>query len=343
MTKNIDILGIGNAIVDLLCYKSEAFLQENGFIAGSMQLISAEDNKQLLKKINAKTICSGGGVANTISGCAMLGLPTKYIGKISDDELGKIFKTEIEKLGVHFNTIASNSGLPTANCIVMVTEGASGISRSVNVERTMATFLGSCIEISEEDIKEEDVKNSRILFFESFLLDSPKAKQAINYAMLLAKKHGTKIAFTLSDVFCIERNYNEIISIIKNYADIIFANEEEVKKLLSINNIKDNLTKISNLGIEAICITQGEKGAYIVENFAKNGKKHQNPYIHKIESQKVADVYDVTGAGDLFAAGVLYGYVKNLPLDEAGKIGSKAAAEVIKYLGGRPMKGLANL
>jgi len=330
--KTIDVLGIGNAIVDVLAYHEEAFLTEQGLAKGGMTLVDEAEGTALYHAMGATTECSGGSAANTLAGIAMLGGKAAFIGKVKDDQLGEIFSRDLNQCGVSFNTPMALSGPSTARCCIVVTEEESPFGNPPKVERTMATFLGASVTVGKDDINPELIKQSKVLYLEGYLWDSPSAKEAIHESITIAKEHNTKVAFSLSDGFCVERHHEEFLQLIKNDVDILFANEHEIEALVGESDIGKILYHMNGI-CDVVAVTRSEKGSYILHD----GE------IHSVDPIKVESVFDVTGAGDLYAAGFLYGFTNDMGLDKAGKLGSLCAAEVIKYLGARPVTKLQSL
>lgn len=329
--KKYKLLGLGSAIVDVISYGSLNFIKENKLQKGSMTLVDASTADSLYSKMTAATECSGGSSANTCAGFGILGGSTAFLGNVKNDYLGRVFKKEIEKARVDYPLKPSENGLSTSKCLIIVTEEELPGGRK-KVERTMATYLEFDIIISPDDINEEIIKASEIIFFEGYLFDNPRSKEAVQKAIEIAKKVGTKIAFTLSDPNCIKRNKQDLLHIIKNYADVIFANEHEAEAVFDEPNIRKNLANFT--GLKAVtCLTRGELGSYVIDS----GK------IYDIEPVRTDDVYDVTGAGDAYAAGFLYGYANGFTPEKSGKLASMCATEVIKYIGGRPNTDLSKL
>ena len=335
MEKKYDILGIGNAIVDVLAYKDEAFLATNGLTKGGMTLVTLDEAEKVYREMGAATECSGGSAANTLAGFSMLGGNAAFIGKVKKDQLGDIFRHDITSSGVKFVSEAAVEGAPTAHCLIFVTKEESQFENVEKIERTMATYLGASVTISEDDIDEELIKQSKIIYFEGYLWDSPSAKKAIEKAVKIAKENGVKVAFTLSDALCVDRHRADFLAIIKEYVDILFANEHEIEALYQETDMRKILYKVSapcgdggepQANIEIVAITRSEKGSYVISGGS----------IYNIDAEKVENVYDVTGAGDLYASGLLYGYVNDLGFEKSGKLASLCAAEVIKYIGARP-------
>lgn len=327
-----DVAGIGNAIVDILTYTDDAFLAKQGLVKGSMTLIDEKRAAVMYKYMGAATECSGGSAANTIAGIAALGGKTAFIGKVADDQLGSIFRHDMKSLDVHFPTKPLKGSTATASCLVFVTGDERDPSKkAVKAERTMATFLGACKELTERDIDEEIIKNSQVTYCEGYLWDEENAKRAITKAIDLAHAHNRKVSFSLSDAFCVERHRDEFHNLIDNSIDILFANQYEIMSLYQEEDLRKIFPKIKGK-CEVVVVTRSEKGSVIITN----------DEVHEVPVQPTT-VYDVTGAGDLYASGFLYGYVKGYELTKCGKLGALAAAEVLKYLGARPLSKLSDL
>jgi sugar/nucleoside kinase (ribokinase family) len=323
--KTLKLLGIGNSIVDVIAYKDVQFLEQNNFPKGSMKLVDFKTCDDLYNQLGSAIECSGGSAANTLAGFAMLGGSASFVGKVKDDLFGNLFISELDKVGVKFVASPAKSGDPTGRCVIFVTEEKTVIGNMPKIERTMATYLGASTQISEADIKLELIEQAEVIFFEGYLFDSPSAAKAIYKAIEIAEASDTKIAFTLSDPFCVDRHREEFRKLVDKHVDILFSNESEIKSLFQIEETNKALSKLQGV-CEVACITRGDKGSYIIWGDG----------IYDIEVAKVDEVYDVTGAGDLYAAGFLYGYTHNLGPEKSGKLASQCAAEVIKYLGGRP-------
>lgn len=325
-----DIIGLGSAIVDIISYKQESFLKENGLPKGSMKLVDIAFAEGLYKKLGAATECSGGCCANTISGYGLLGGSSAFIGKTKQDYLGKVFKDEIKKAGVDLLTNTSETGISTSKCIIIVTEEEITKTKT-KVERTMATYLDFDVIITPEDIDEEIVKNSKMIFIEGYLFDGEQPKAAIMKAIDIAKANNTLVGFTLSDSLCVQRHREEFLQLVVNNTDFVFGNESEVLELFQSEDLRKTLHIM--LGIDTtFCVTKGESGSTII----RDGN------IYEIDPVKVDDVYDVTGAGDLYASGFLFGYLNGYTIEQSGKLASMCASEVIKDIGGRPVRKISD-
>jgi sugar/nucleoside kinase (ribokinase family) len=323
MPKLYEITGIGNAIVDVIAHGTDAFLQEHNITKGGMSLIDEAYCKTLYANLTNPTQTSGGSAANTIAGFASFGGKSAFIGKVADDALGAVFAQDIRGLSVHFNTPALQGGASTARCMIIVTPDA---------QRSMSTFLGASIEFAENDVDETLIANSDIIYLEGYLFDKDVAKQAYKKASHAAKKAGTKVALTLSDSFCVARHRDDFKNLIASEVDIVFANEAEILSLYETDNFDDAVNAIRGK-CDIAAITRSEKGSVIVTA----------DETLEIQAQPVAKVVDTTGAGDQYAAGFLFGYVRGMDLKTCGALGSLAAAEVISHLGPRPEISLATL
>jgi sugar/nucleoside kinase (ribokinase family) len=316
------VTGIGNAIVDILAHAPDEFLLQHQMIKGSMALIDEAAAEHLYATMPPATEISGGSAANTIAGICSLGGKTAYIGKVRNDQLGAIFSHDIRSQGVTFNSAPATEGESTARCFVIITPDA---------QRTMSTYLGAAGGITVADIDEQVIASSKVTYLEGYLWDRPAAKEAIRKAITIAKKHGRKIALTLSDSFCVERHREEFLQLITHHVDILFANEDEIIALFQCQDFEEAVQHVwEKCSIAAL--TRGGKGSVIVA-------QHES---HHVVCQPCTLV-DTTGAGDLYAGGFLYGYTQGLPLMECGRLGSIAAAEVISHIGARPAVALRDL
>lgn len=322
MTPNTiyDVCGIGNAIVDVLSFTEDTFLAEHGLAKGGMMLIDEARAEELYGFMDESAAeCSGGSVANTVAAIASLGGMPAFIGKVKQDQLGEIFKHDMRAIGVHFDTPPSKSGKATARCLIFVTPDA---------QRTMNTYLGACSDVHVEDIHEGMIAHSQLLYIEGYLWDQPHAKEAIRKGVAAAKARNRKVALTLSDTFCIERHRADFMDLIKQI-DILFANENEIKSLFETDDFDVATNKARDLNI-IVAITRSEKGALIV---LKDGDL-------TAEAAPIKDVVDTTGAGDLFAAGFLFGYTQGRGLMGCARLGNACAGHIIQQLGARSMKPL---
>ncbi len=323
MDSKIDVVGIGNAIVDVLSQTEDSFLEQEQLTKNTMMLIDTEQAQELYSKMGPGVEVSGGSVANTIAALASLGGKTGFIGKVSHDQLGDVFSHDMRAMGVKFSTPALQDGPSTARCLIFVTPDA---------QRTMCTFLGASVWIASTDIDAELIESAKIIYLEGYLFDRDRAKKAFELAAEIAHKANSKVALTLSDVFCVERHREEFLHMIKNHVDILFANEEEIKALYETNDFDDAVYQVQeNCSLAAL--TRGEKGSVIVTKDKKIN----------IPATIISNVVDTTGAGDLYAAGFLYGYSQGKDLEICGEIASIAASEVLTHMGARPQVNLAKL
>lgn len=318
-----DVVGIGSAIVDILAMVDNAFLDKNTLTKGSMQLVDEARSKALYEQLGQTTECSGGSVANTLAGIASLGGAPAFIGKVAKDQLGTIFSHDMRSVGVHFASAPTASGPSTATCMVCVTPDA---------QRTMATFLGACTQLTETDIDEEIISASQVLYIEGYQWDMDDAKAAIRKAVALTKKHGRKVALTLSDAFCVHRFREEFLALAKNDVDILFANESEILALTQKEHFDDAVKAVQGI-CEVILITRSEKGSVVV-----SADKVEN-----VATSAIAKLVDTTGAGDLFAAGFLYGYTRNWSHAKSAGLGNSCAGNIIQQLGARSLQPLKKL
>lgn len=327
MTTPFDVVGIGNAIVDVLAQTDETFLQTHGLTKGAMTLIDGAAADKLYGELNTLTNggCvekSGGSAGNTMAGLASLGARGAYIGKVANDALGTTFTNDLKALGTTFQTTPLLDSAPTARCLVMVTPDA---------QRTMATFLGACVELGPEDVDAEIIRNSAVTYLEGYLWDKPRAKEAFVKAATLAHEAGRKVALSLSDAFCVGRHRAEFQDLVAHHVDILFANETEILSLYERETFAQAAEHV-RAHCEVAALTRSEKGSVIIAG----------SQAIEVPAFPVQRVVDTTGAGDLYAAGFLFGYTRKLGLTECAKIGSLAAAEVIGHFGARPETKLAD-
>lgn len=322
-TPEFDVAGIGNAIVDVLSFSPDASLSANNLAKGSMQLVDEMRARALYTAMGQTTECSGGSVANSLAGLASLGAKTAFIGKVRADQLGTIFTHDMHAVGTTFTTKPLEIGPATASCLIYVTPDA---------QRTMATYIGACSHVSETDIDESIIANAAITYIEGYLWDMEKAKSAIRKAIRIAHDAGRKIAFTLSDTFCVDRHRAEFLALIENDIDILFANESEIKSLFETDHLQTALTRIQGK-CDVVAITRSEKGSVVITE----GNMEELP------TEAVQNVVDTTGAGDLYAAGFLFGMSRGWKLAACAQLGNRCAGEIITQLGARSMKPLHTL
>lgn len=321
--KIYDVVAIGNAILDVLAFTDDAFIASNGMKKGTMELIDDVKARRIYEQMSQSQEVSGGSAANTLAGMAQLGARTAFIGKVCDDQLGGIYRHDLRAVGVEFDTPPVIGGKPTGCSYILVTPDA---------ERTMNTYLGAGSEIAPEDIDETLITKAKILYGEGYQWSLPQTKDAMRRAFGIAKQHGGKVAFTLSDVFCVNAHREEFQALLEDTFDILFANEAEISALYPDKNLEEIIDHVRDKA-DLVAITLGEKGSVIV---TKNERV-------EVKAHPVSKLVDTTGAGDLYAAGFLYGYVHAMPLAKCGEIGSKCASEIIQQLGARCMKPLKEL
>jgi sugar/nucleoside kinase (ribokinase family) len=320
--RRYDVTAIGNAIVDVLAQSEDAFLDEHKLPKGAMSLIDAVDAERLYGIMGPGVERSGGSAGNTAAGIAMLGGKVAFIGKVADDQLGEVYTHDLRAVGVHFDTAPLKDGLSTARSLIFVTPDA---------QRTMQTFLGACTAFSASDVDEDLIKNSKVLYLEGYLWDAPHAIEGLLKAIDIAKAAGTKVSFTLSDAFCVDRFRDQFVDLIQNHVDILFANESEILSLFQVEEFDEAIRRIRPM-CEVTAVTRSEKGSVVVSGDA----------THVIQAQKV-NVVDTTGAGDAYAAGFLYGYTQGKSLDACGKLGNLLASEAISHYGPRAETDLKQL
>jgi len=308
----MNILGIGNAIVDVICKVDDNFISQNNLTKSTMKLIFDENEfKNLLANLKIEKTVSGGSVANSIVGMSQLGNRVGFIGKVSDDDLGSKYEEGLKKENVEFFYSKKKEELPTGTCLILVTPDS---------ERTMCTFLGTAGKINESDVSSDAIKKSEIIFLEGYLWDEGEPKKAFDKAINNAKK----VAMSLSDQFCVDRHKPHFLDLVKNKLDITFANEQEILSLINAKNFDDVISFGKKLG-KLLVITRGEKGSIaILEN-----------EVIECESKKNLKIVDLTGAGDLFAAGFLHGYINNLSIKESLEKGTEMSSKIIQKIGAR--------
>ena len=305
------ILGIGNAIVDVICKIEDKYLKDNKLTKGTMKLVDEIEFKKLLSSLKIEETISGGSVANSIVGLSHLGNEVGFIGKVSNDNLGQKYEDGLKKENVNYLYSKKKESLPTGTCLILITPDS---------ERTMCTFLGTAGKINEKDVNITAIKNSEIIFLEGYLWDQGDPKSAFDIAI----KNSKRVAMSLSDLFCVERHKSSFLDLIKNKIDITFANEHEITSLIDAKNFQEVISFSQHLG-KVIVITRGEKGSVAI-----NGDQ-----VIECSSQKDLKIVDLTGAGDLFAAGYLHGHISNLPVNECLEKGTEMSSKVIQQIGAR--------
>ena len=313
--KNIDLIGLGNAIVDIIVNVEDKFLEINNLKKGSMNLIKSDESRLLLKNCKVIKQTSGGSSANTVVCLAALGNSVQFIGRVKRDQFGDFFSSDIKKSNTIFNTPPTNQGPSTAHSIILITPDA---------QRTMCTYLGASIEFEPKNIDFNLIKLSKYLYLEGYLWDSELAKNAFLQAAKIAKSSKTKIILSLSDSFCVDRHRESFLELIDNYVDIVFCNESEVLRLFKKDKLANCHEYLSSL-CELVVVTLGSKGSLIIN-------KSQTELI---KPTLIGKVIDTTGAGDIYAGGFIHGLIKNYPLKKCGKIGSICAGQIITQLGSR--------
>ena len=305
------ILGIGNAIVDVLCKVDDDFLVKNSLTKSTMKLIDGDEFKTLLSLLNIEETVSGGSVANSIVGLSQLGNNVGFIGKISEDSLGQKYEDGLKKEKVNYLYNKKKEPIPTGSCLILITPDS---------ERTMCTYLGTAGKINDQDIDGSIIKNSEIIFLEGYLWDEGEPKKAFEKAIA----NSNKVAMSLSDLFCVERHKLQFLELVKNKLDIVFANEQEILSLIDGKSLKD-IISFSKHFKKDIIITRGEKGAVAI-----NGNE-----VFECQAKKDLSIKDLTGAGDLFAAGYLHGYINELSKKECLEKGTELSSKVIQKIGAR--------
>jgi sugar/nucleoside kinase (ribokinase family) len=324
MNGDYDVAGIGNAIVDVIFAASDEFLLKQKIAKGVMTLIDEFRAVELILATSGAYESSGGSAANTMAGLASLGARGAFIGKLKNDPLGISFAKDMKRIGVEFDTPMAEDGPATACCVIAVTPDG---------QRSMSTYLGACSELAPEDIDLATVSGAKVLYIEGYLWDTPVAKAAIRKAISAARSVGRKVAFTLSDPFCVGRYRSEFVELMRSDIDILFANEEEAKALFEVMAFDDALQQARAWPGLAV-LTRSAKGCVIADASGE---------VHVLDAEPVKKVVDTTGAGDQFAAGFLSGFTRGLDLRSCGKIGGIAAAEVISHYGARPATSLKTL
>tara|TARA_A100001015_G_scaffold93340_1_gene103794 strand:- start:2294 stop:3220 length:927 start_codon:yes stop_codon:yes gene_type:complete len=305
------ILGIGNAIVDILCKVTDKFLTKHSLTKSTMKLVDETEFKNLLSSLKIEQTVSGGSVANSIVGLSQLGNEVGFIGKISDDELGQKYEDGMKKEKVKYLYKKKIEKIPTGSCLILITPDS---------ERTMCTYLGTAGKIDDNDIKEDEIRNADMIFLEGYLWDEGSPKKAFDKAIT----HSKKVAMSLSDQFCVERHKPHFLDLVKNHLNVIFANEQEILSLIDAKNFDDAISFSKELKKNVI-ITRGSKGAISIDN----------EQVEEIQAKPNLKIKDLTGAGDLFAAGYLHGIINNLKTKECLIKGTELSSKIIQIIGAR--------
>ncbi|MBL8699544.1 MAG: adenosine kinase [Alphaproteobacteria bacterium] len=324
MNATYDVVGLGNAIVDVIAKSDDAFLQRHALAKGAMTLVSAQQSERLYSDMGPAIEASGGSAANTMVGVASLGGKAAYMGRVFADQLGQVFRHDIRAAGVEFATPAAKSGPPTARCLIFVTPDA---------QRTMQTYLGACVEFSPDDLDPAVIEGAQISYLEGYLWDPPRAKEAFREAMRIARAKHRRVALTLSDAFCVDRHRAEFRELIDTSLDIVFANESEILSLWQVASFDEAVRACQAHPRRIWAITRSEKGSVVIgDGLATH-----------VAAERIEKVVDTTGAGDLYASGFLFGLSRARPLIECARLGHICAAEVISHYGPRPEVALATL
>ena len=305
------LLGIGNAIVDVLCRVSDDFLTQNSLKKSTMKLVDEAEFKKILSSLKIEETISGGSVANSVVGLSQLGNKVGFIGKINDDELGRKYEDGLKRESVDYFYKKKSEPIPTGSCLILITPDS---------ERTMCTFLGTAGKINDNDVNEQQIKNADIVFLEGYLWDEGEPKKAFEKAIM----HSNKVAMSLSDLFCVERHKIHFLDLVRNKLDIIFANEQEILSLTNSKSFEDSIAFCKQTK-KNIVITRGEKGAISI----------RGDEIKECEAKKNLSIKDLTGAGDLFAAGYLHGLINDLSTSECLSKGTDLSSQVIQKIGAR--------
>jgi len=322
LDKPLDVVGVGNAIVDVLTHVEDAFLERHGIAKGAMTLIDTETAESLYARMESTVECSGGSAANTMVGIASLGGHGAFIGRVHADRLGETFSNDIREAGVEFITPPAGSGPPTGRCLILV---------SPDAERTLQTYLGASAHLAPEDVDPYTISRARYTYLEGYLWDPPSAKDAFVKAARVAEEAECRVAISLSDAFLVERHRSSFQHMVKNHVDVLFANEDEIVSLFQAASFDEAIACLKGQ-CDVAALTRGPKGSVVLHG----GE------VFEIAAEK-ADAVDTTGAGDLYAAGFLFGLTHGFGVADCARIGGIAAAEVVSHLGARPRVSLSDL
>jgi sugar/nucleoside kinase (ribokinase family) len=318
-----DLVGIGNALVDVLAPVDDLFLEGQGLDKGAMTLVDMDRARAIYSKMPPAQEVSGGSCGNTMAGFASLGGKGAFIGKVRDDQLGNVFRHDMHAIGVNFATPAASDGPATGSCLVLITPDA---------QRTMCTNLGAATHLGPNDIDKNVIQAAKVVYMEGYLFDPPKAQEAFVKAANAAHEAGRKVALTLSDPFCVDRHRNAFQTLVQDHTDILFGNEEEIKSLYQVDDF-DKALQHARGHCEIACLTRGSKGSVILSSEG----------THIIDPRPLDKVVDTTGAGDQYAAGFIYGFTQGMDLHRCGQIATLTATEIISHVGARPEVNLAEL
>ena len=318
-----DLVGIGNALVDVLAPVDDAFLAEHALDKGAMTLVDADRASAIYGKMPPAQECSGGSCGNTMAGFASLGGKGTFVGKVRDDQLGNVFRHDMQSIGVDFTTPAATDGPPTGSCLVLITPDA---------QRTMCTNLGAATNLGPGDIDKAIIQAAKVVYMEGYLFDPPDAQDAFVTAADYAHDAGRKVSITLSDPFCVDRHRHAFQMLVQDHTDILFGNEEEIKALYQVDDFDTALQHVRG-HCEIACLTRSSKGSVVLSG----------DEVHIIDPMPLEKVVDTTGAGDQYAAGFLYGYTQGKDLQTCGRIATLSATEVISHVGARPETNLKAL
>jgi sugar/nucleoside kinase (ribokinase family) len=321
--KTLDVVGIGNAIVDVLVQADDAFLDDHALTKGTMALVDEQQAERLYASVGPGLETSGGSAANTLAGIAQLGGRAGFIGRVRDDQLGAIFAHDIRSVGARFETPAATAGASTARCLILVTPDA---------QRTMCTYLGASVGLDPADLDLEMVAQAQVLYLEGYLWDSDEAKRAFIAAAEVARAHGGEVALSLSDAFCVERHRDSFQELVDGHVDILFANEMEITSLYQANSFEEAAEQVRGR-CRIAALTRSEQGSLIL-----NGSG-----THSVAPFRLGPLVDTTGAGDLYAAGFLHAYTRGQDVEACGRLGSLCAGQVVTQLGPRPHSDLRQL
>ena len=319
----VDVVGIGNALVDVISHETDDFVADQGVVAGSMTLVDEDRAAELYEAMGPGVEMSGGSAANTMVGVASFGGTSHYIGRVRDDQLGRVFSHDLRAVGVGFGLAPAPDGPSTGNCLIFVTPDG---------QRTMNTFLGASSLLGPDDIDADVVRSGAIVYLEGYLYDRPEAQDAFRVAATMAHDAGRTTALTLSDSFCVDRHRGAFLDLVEGHVDVLFANESEILALYETDSFDRAVAKVRG-HCRIAALTRGEAGSVVVTG----------DDLVEVAAEPVERVVDTTGAGDLYASGFLFGLARGLDLARCARLGSIAAAEVISHVGARPEADLATL